>query len=424
MSRTIAKTSDPGAFAARGCFGGVKVFRDAWEYCITDDGAKRLAACSGASTAFLSILSIASAAPVTFAQVASQAPHIDGNDIELWLSTLCEMGLLSPVKAGTAPLVDTASSAAAGAPPPEPAPTAGLAVAPHAEVLPVALLVHAEARVRANWRRVLAGRGFELLESDELETVKRLIRERRPAWVVLGLNSGDFDGLHLLRALKRPRAPRISRVCLVVPRGRTLGADASETAARADATATSVTEIVRSLCGESAVGEIAESEAEDQSPVPTTGDVRDCEPTPANFGRAAPLSVAPVKPAKPAKPAQAPANAPVWMNLLYGDAYQYGSFEAEHPSDLELQYPRLMVRMIEDWSRPELAAEINQLIVDDRNGRQGFPPDVMEELWFLHRMHQSLHAQAENRPTDAATHAYPATALLQPDATLMAGALH
>ena len=419
MNRTIAKSSDPGLlFAARGGFSGVNVFRDAWEYRITDDGAKRLAARSGASPAFLGILAIASAAPVTFAQVASQVPHIDGNDLELWLSTLCEMGLLSPVEADTAPLVDTESSAAPALPPPEPAPTAGLAAVPDVGLLPVALLVHAEARVRANWRRVLAGRGFELLESAELESVECLIRERRPAWVVLGLNGADFDGLHLLRALKRPRAPRISRVCLVVPRGRTLSADASETAARADATATSVTDIVRSLCGESAVGETAEVEAEDHALVPAISDERDCEHAPADQGRAAPLSVA------PGRPAQAPANAPVWMNLLYGDAYQYGSFEAEHPSDLESQYPRLMVRMIEGWSRPELAAEINQLIVDDRGGRQGFPPDVMEELWFLYQMHQSLHAQAESLAATAATHAYPATALLQPDATLTAGALH
>lgn len=411
MNRTVAKSSDPGVlFAACGGFGSVNVFRDAWEYRITDDGAKRLAARSGASPAFLGILAIASAAPVTFAEVASQVPHIDGNDLELWLSTLCEMGLLSPVEAGTAPIADSAPLAVVAVAPQDPVPAT--------EPLPVALLVHAEARVRANWRRVLAGRGFELLESAELESVECLIRERRPAWVVLGLNGADFDGLHLLRALKRPRAPRISRVCLVVPRGHTLSADASETAARADATATSVTDIVRSLCGESAVGETAEVEAEDHALVPAISDEPDCEHAPADQGRAAPLSVA------PGRPAQAPANAPVWMNQLYGDAYQYGSFEAEHPSDLESQYPRLMVRMIEGWSRPQLAAEINQLIVDDRGDRQGFPPDVMEELWFLYQMHQSLHAQAESRAATAAIHAYPATALLQPDATLTAGALH
>ncbi len=433
MNRNMAKSSDPGAlFAARGGL-GVNVFRDAWEYRITDDGARRLAAKSGASPAFLGILSIASAAPVTFAHVASQVPHIDGNDLELWLSTLCEMGLLSPVEAGTALHVAAAPSVAVSMPPEEltPAvvsvPVAVAKPAPDvpaadAQVLPVALLVHAEARVRANWQRALAGRGFELQESAELETVERLLRERRPAWVVLGLDGGDFDGLHLLRALKRPRAPRISRVCLVVPRGRTLAADAAETAARADANASSVTDIVRALCGDAAVDETMDEAAQSQTAV----DAAESAPAKAQVPDAPAAEPVPALPASKAggKPAQAPANAPVWMNLLYGDAYRYGSFEAEHPSDLELQYPRLMVRMIEGWSRPDLATEINQLIVDDRGGRQGFPPEVMEELWFIYQMHQALHAQTESRPRASASHAHPATALLQPDATLAAGALH
>jgi len=424
MNRNMAKSSDPGAlFAARGGL-GVNVFRDAWEYRITDDGARRLAARSGASPAFLGILAIASAAPVTFALVASQVPHIDGNDLELWLSTLCEMGLLSPVEAGTAPLVAAMPSVAVAMPADVPAPVAVAAPAaiatpvPVTQVLPVALLVHAEARVRANWRRALAGRGFEFQESAELETVERLLRERRPAWIVLGLDGGDFDGLHLLRALKRPRAPRISRVCLVVPRGRTLAADAAETAARADATANSVTDIVRALCGDAAVDESAESHtavsaAQSASADAQVSDAAVAEPVPAVLASKA-----------GGKPAQAPANAPAWMNFLYRDAYQYGSFEAEHPSDLELQYPRLMVRMIEGWSRPELAAEINQLMVDERGGRQGFPPEVMEELWFLYQMHQAMHAQSESRPAAVATHAYPATALLQPDAAFAVRALH
>lgn len=429
MNRNMAKSSDPGTlFAARGGL-GVNVFRDAWEYRITDHGAARLAARSGASPAFLGILAIASAAPVTFARVASQVPHIDGDDLELWLSTLCEMGLLSPVEAGTAQHVACASVVAVAMPPEElvpavvAAPVAVAKVAPDmpaadAQLLPVALLVHAEARVRANWRRALAGRGFELQESAELETVERLLRERRPAWVVLGLDGGDFEGLHLLRALKRPRAPRISRVCLVVPRGHTLAADAVETAARADANANSVTDIVRALCGDAAVHEAVQSQPEVDATAGASAEVQVPDVATAQPVPALPASKA------AGKPAQAPANAPVWMNLLYGDAYQYGSFEAEHPSDLELQYPRLMVRMIEGWSRPDLAAEINHLIVDDRGGRQGFPPEVMEELWFLYQMHQAMHAQAESRPTASASHAYPATALLQPDATLAAGVLH
>ena len=402
--------------AARREFGaGVNVFRDAWEYRITAAGIERLAARTGASPAFLGILAIVSAASVTFRHIALATPHIDGDDLELFLSTMCEMGLLAPVEE------DAAS--------PDRQPGDGLPQARSQVVagdlsatdsaLPVALLVHAEARVRANWRRLLAGRGFELLEGSELAVVERLIRERRPAWVVLGLHGEDFDGLHLLRALKRPRAPRFSRVCLVLPRGRVLEADAAETAARADATVNSGSDIVRALCGAEAIDEAAAAapavprHAAQVAPPSASSEAQPVSaatpPAPAP-GTSSAASVAAA-----GKPATPPANPPAWMSLLYGDAFKYGSYESEHACDLEAHYPRLMVRMIEGWSDPRFAAEINHLIVDERGGRQGFPPEVMDELWFLQQVHQTIHARSEPTPEPAARHVYPADALLQAD---------
>lgn len=402
--------------AARHEFGaGVNVFRDAWEYRITAAGVERLAARTGASPAFLGILAIVSAASVTFGHIALATPHIDGDDLELFLSTMCEMGLLAPVEEDAASpdlqpgdgLPQARSLADAGD------------ISATDSALPVALLVHAEARVRANWRRLLAGRGFELLEGSELAVVERLIRERRPAWVVLGLHGEDFDGLHLLRALKRPRAPRFSRVCLVLPRGRVLEADAAETAARADATVNSGSDIVRALCGAEAIDEAAAT-------VPAVPRHQAQTAPPSASSEAQPVSAA--EPPAPApgtkgaatvaaacKAATPPANPPVWMSLLYGDAFKYGSYESVHACDLEAHYPRLMVRMIEGWSDPRFAAEINHLIVDERGGRQGFPPEVMDELWFLHQVHQTIHAQSETTSKPPARHVYPADALLQAD---------
>lgn len=367
---------------------GVNIFRDAWEYRVTDAGAERLAVRSGTSPAFLSILAIALPAPVTFAEVSRAMSHIDRDDLELWLSAMCTMGLLAPVdEAGEEPEAGTAVSVAGSVV----LPTASAAEpdvaanAPQEPALPVVLLVHEETRVRANWRRALNNRGFALVECAQLEVVERMLRERKPAWVVLGLKGEDFDGLHLLRALKRPRAPRVSRVCLVVPRGRTLEGADGETAARADARAASVADIVRAVCGTDAVGEFAEEAGQAEQDAPAL----------ASSGEDAP---APLPAARVVRP---PANAPVWMNLLYGDAFKYGSYETEHASELEAQYPRLMVRMIEGWSQPSFAAEIGNLLLDDRGDRHGFPAEVMEELWFLQQMHQAAHArddQTDSRP--------------------------
>ena len=407
LSESMAAFPKSGVFpgARYGVGSGMNVFRDAWQYRISEAGMERLAARKGASPAFLSILAIARAGAVSFAQIARQMPHIAGDDLELWLSAMCTMGLLSTDESATAVVTDLpadAHSTVADHPVTAPAP-AGLA-----------LLVHADARTRAHWRRALTGRGFELLEAADLESVETCMRERRPAWVVLGLEGEDFDGVHLLRALKRPRAPRVSRVCLVVPRGHTLGGEESETAARADATAASVTDIVRALCGDAALETAVQPVSQPNTDKAVAPESAATESTTQDAHvpiAGAPLPAAPAQEPAPVKiakeadsgkpgPRQAPANAPVWMNLLYGDAYRYGSFATDFPSDLESQYPRLLVRLIESWSRPDFEREINSLIIDDRGDRHGFPPEVMDELWFLNEIHQ-LRREAESQSAGA-----------------------
>ena len=354
---------------------GVNVFRDAWEYRITAAGHERLATGKGASPAFMQILRIAHGTPVTFADVASQFDHISGDDLELWLSAMCTMGLLAPVQSADLEVQAPLSNLAPSTP----------TVADVSAAQPLALLVHADAKARANWRRALGASGFDFSESGELETVERLIRERRPTWVVLGLKGTDFDGLHLLKALKRPRAPSVSKVCLVLPRGKRLSPEEAEIAARADATAGTVQDIVHALNAVRAADTVGTAEAfaalDNAAPHVAPGIIADPAPVPES-------AVAPALARPCARP---PANAPVWMNLLYAKSFEYGSFETDHPAALESQYPRLMVRMIEGWSKPEFGDEIRALIVDDRGDRAGFPPDVMEEIWLLHQMHQQLH---------------------------------
>lgn len=246
--------------------GGGNIFRDAWQYRITDAGAERLAARSGASPAFLAVLAIVMGGPASFASIARQMPNIDGDDLELWLSAMCAMDLLSPLEAAPTFAEDAASDPAEPQVPALPAAqvpvVAGVTPAPEALALAsagYALLVHADGNTRAHWRHALSGHGFDFLEAGDLETVEAHMRAHRPAWVVLGLKGEDFEGLHLLRALKRPRAPRISRVCMVVPDDIALDEDEQETVARADATAASVPDIVRALGCEAAHDEHREA---------------------------------------------------------------------------------------------------------------------------------------------------------------------
>lgn len=325
------------------------VFREGFEYRITTEGARRLEAGSGASPAFLAVLAIAAAGPVSFSVIAEGMSHIGPDDLELWLSAMCDMGLLENAQAEATLAEDVTD---------EPALPGSEGVDPAEADLPVVLLVHKDARVRTNWRRALGGHGLAFAEGSRLEAVEDALREKKPAWVVLGLEGEDFEGLHLLRAMKRPRTRQVARVCLVVPRGQVLDASDNATAERADARAASVTDIVRAVCGEAALDEgmdVADREDAVGAPAAARGSA---------------------------------AGEPVWMNLLYGAATPYGGAHAADASLLEERYPRLMLRVIEGWHKPEFGREINDLILDDRGDRHGFPPEVMEELWLLQRLHQ------------------------------------
>lgn len=55
-----------------------------------------------------------------------------------------------------------------------------------------------------------------------------------------------------------------------------------------------------------------------------------------------------------------------------------------YPALLEKGYPRVFKKILENWDTPkEQQAYFNDLVVDVRGDRQGFPPEVMAELLFV-----------------------------------------
>ena len=50
---------------------------------------------------------------------------------------------------------------------------------------------------------------------------------------------------------------------------------------------------------------------------------------------------------------------------------------------LEAQFPRIASELVERWLSPELDAYLDQLISHTREGRQGFPLEVMSDLLVL-----------------------------------------
>jgi len=53
---------------------------------------------------------------------------------------------------------------------------------------------------------------------------------------------------------------------------------------------------------------------------------------------------------------------------------------------LERQFGRIAEKIAETWPRTDCARYIDSLLVDERGGRQGFPPEVVSELFLLHAL--------------------------------------
>jgi len=60
--------------------------------------------------------------------------------------------------------------------------------------------------------------------------------------------------------------------------------------------------------------------------------------------------------------------------------------EQFYPVHLETKYPRIFNRIMDLWGTLELEDYMGELMVDKRGGRQGFPPDVMNDILTLSRI--------------------------------------
>jgi hypothetical protein len=66
-------------------------------------------------------------------------------------------------------------------------------------------------------------------------------------------------------------------------------------------------------------------------------------------------------------------------------------------SELESWYPHILNVIVGLWGTNELDEYLSQLIVADREDREGFPEMVMSELIMLHSFNETL---INKKPTD------------------------
>ena len=59
-------------------------------------------------------------------------------------------------------------------------------------------------------------------------------------------------------------------------------------------------------------------------------------------------------------------------------------------SELEIQFPRVLINISSQWGREELTPYMGQLLFDKRGGRHGFPEAVLSDILFLNSLHAEL----------------------------------
>lgn len=62
-----------------------------------------------------------------------------------------------------------------------------------------------------------------------------------------------------------------------------------------------------------------------------------------------------------------------------------------YPYALESKYPRIFAKIMMLWDKPGMSDYFMQLMVTEREGRAGFPPDVAAEIMRLSLVHASSH---------------------------------
>ena len=64
--------------------------------------------------------------------------------------------------------------------------------------------------------------------------------------------------------------------------------------------------------------------------------------------------------------------------------------EAQYPKNVETKYPRVFGKIMENWDTPEADFVFEDILMDKRGGRQGFPAEIMGEILLLSRIHDRI----------------------------------
>jgi len=70
-------------------------------------------------------------------------------------------------------------------------------------------------------------------------------------------------------------------------------------------------------------------------------------------------------------------------------AEAFATNPGEYPTQLAARFPRVLDEIAKRWQTTELDSYFPQLLLSDRADRQGFPPEVMAEIFMLYNKHEA-----------------------------------
>jgi hypothetical protein len=74
---------------------------------------------------------------------------------------------------------------------------------------------------------------------------------------------------------------------------------------------------------------------------------------------------------------------------------QLGDDADAYPDQLEHHFPHVLARITALWGSPEMDTYFESLLVSERPGRQGFPPEVAMEIFRVSIIHGALRLSQE-----------------------------
>jgi hypothetical protein len=85
------------------------------------------------------------------------------------------------------------------------------------------------------------------------------------------------------------------------------------------------------------------------------------------------------------------------LKLVYG-------IENLYPGKLAQAYPAIMQKIITLWETPMMEAYFQEIMVDERGGRQGFSPDVAAEIYYLSKVFEGTRNLPKTRDDNLLGH--------------------